>query len=175
MTSAATNELDGLFQHELASVNEDLRRKAALSAFRKLHPSNRVTVEQFLAGLQHHKEMWAALSTLGILDFAEALVGRRETATAAEPTQRRTRISDDQKSALKSAILRVLEGKSSGMNRIEVTAAIIVGGLAPDGLDRAELPEKLRQPLHELVTEGKLHTTGEKRSLKYLSGGKKGK
>lgn len=174
MTTAPANELDSLFQHELQSVNDDVRRQAALAAFRKLHPNNRITVEQFLAGLQCHKEMWAVVSTLGILDFTEALVSH-QSPIAVQPQRRRTRISDDQKSNLKGAILRVLDGKASGMNRIEVTAAIIAGGMTPAGLDRAELPEKLRQPLHELVAEDKLHTVGEKRLMKYLSGGKKGK
>jgi hypothetical protein len=174
MTTAPTPSLERLFESELESVHEDVRRKAALLAFRKLHPSNRVTVEEFLAGIEGHHEMWAAVSKLGIVDFAEALAGRQQEA-AASPAHRRTRISEDQKKTLKSAIARVIEGKSGGMTRIEVTAAIIAGGLTPAGVDRAELPEKLRQPLHELVAEGKLHTVGQKRLMKYHSGGRKGR
>ena len=61
------------------------------------------------------------------------------------------------------------------MNRIEITAAIIVGGQVPPGVERSELADKLRQPLHELVSGGQLYTVGEKRLMKYLSGAKKGK
>lgn len=173
MTTASNTELDGLFQSELNSVNEDVRKKAALAAFQKLRPNNAVSVEQFFSKLQSHKEMWAVVSSLGIIDFAGALAGHKSAAAAAPPSQKRTRISDGQKSNLKSGILKVLEGKAGGMNRIEVTAAIIASGLSPAGIDRAELPEKLRQPLHDLVTEGKLHTVGEKRLMKYFAGKKK--
>lgn len=147
-----------------------MRRQAALAAFEKLRPGNRVTIEQFLASLQRHREMWAVASALGILDFAQAIAGGRAPSTS-EPTAQplQTRISEIQKNNLKSAILHLLDGKT-GMNHIEVTAAIIAGGLAPAGIDRPELPEKLRQPLHELVVERKLHTVGEKRRMKYLAG-----
>lgn len=176
MTPAPATDLNSRFQHELQAVHEDVRSKAALAAFHKLRPRNDVTVEQFLGGLQGHKEMWAAVGSLGIVDFAEALTGS-PSPVATEPQRRRTRINDDQKNDLKGAVLRVLEGQATGLSRIEVTAAIIVGGLSPRGIERATLPEKMRQPLHELVAEGKLYTVGEKRLMKYVMGpsGKKAK
>lgn len=168
--------LDSLFQQELSSVNEDIRRKAALGAFAKLRPNNNITVEQFLTGLQRHKEMWAVVAGLGVVDFAETLMGggRKSTAGSA-PKARRTRLSDEQKNALKSVTLRALEGKSAGFSRTELAAAIASGNQTPAGIERAELADKLRQPLHELLTERKLHTVGEKRLMKYFFGGKKGK
>lgn len=176
MNDTSVTELDGLFQRELQTVNNDVRRKAALAAFEKLRPSNAVTVEQFLNAVQRHSEMWAAVSTLGIVEFAESLVGEREPALA-EPRPQRTRMNDAQKEGLKNAVLRVLEGQAAGLNRIEITAAIIVAGLVPQGIDRSDLADKLRQPLHELAAESKLHTVGEKRLMKYLfgPGGKKAK
>lgn len=169
MTAAPDADLNNRFQHEMQAVNEDVRRNAALAAFHKLRPRSDITVEQFLGGLQGHKEMWAVVGSLGIVEFARALASHPSTA-ATEPRRRRTRINDDQKNSLKGAILRVLEGQSAGMKRIEVTAAIIVGGLVPSGIDRATLPEKVRQPLHELVAEGKLRTVGKKRLMKYVVG-----
>lgn len=174
MTTAETSELDNLFAHELKSVNDDIRRKAALSAFYKLRLNNQITVEQFLNSLERHKEMWEVVGSLGILDFAEALTGHRAQSETA-PKRQRTRISDEQKNSLKEAILRVLEGKMGGLNRLEVTATLVANGLSPAGISRTELPEKLRQPLHELLAEGKLHTVGEKRLLKYVFGEKKPK
>lgn len=168
-------ELDGLFQSELQTVNEDIRRKAALSAFEKLRPSNRVTLEQFLSGLQRHKDIWAAVSTLGIVDFASALIGRQDAVAPTKATRRRTRLNDEQKSGLKNAILLVLEGQAGGKNRSELTAAIAAAGLAPAGIESTELAEKLRQPLQELVATNKLHTVGEKRLMKYVLGGKRGR
>jgi hypothetical protein len=170
MHDASTSELDSIFQHELASAHLDVRRHAALAAFRKLHPSNRITVEEFLAGLQLHKETWAVVSSLGIVDFAEALVGRRRPPTGSAPARRRTRISDEQKNDLKGAVLRVLAGKTGGLNRLELTSAIGAQGLLPQGVDPASLFEKLRQPLHELAAEGQLHTVGQKRRMKYHLG-----
>jgi len=176
MSTTPSNELDSLFQSELASVNEDVRNKAALAAFRKLHPGNRTTVEEFLSSLQRHKEMWAAVSGLGIVDFAESVLGRKKGTAAAAPetARRRTRINDEQKQSLRGAILRVLDGQGGGMSRVEISAAIIDGGLTTTGIDHNDLAEKLRQPLHELVSEGKVHTVGERRAMKYLTG-KKGR
>lgn len=176
MTTAPTSELDGLFQRELESVNDDVRRKAALAAFKKLLPNNRVTVEQFFSGLQRHKDIWSAVASLGITDFAAVLVGRREAQSGpAETGKRRTRLSDEQKGSLKNAILLVLEGSGGGKSRTEITAAIDAAGLSPADIARPDLAEKLRQPLHELLAENKLHTVGEKRLMKYILGGKRGR
>ena len=154
--------------YELQTVNEDVRRLAALATFYRLRPSNNITVEQFLSRLQGHQELWSAVRSLGIVEFAEALAGY-QAPIAVEP-QRRTRLTEDQKISLKAAILQVLAGHSPGMSRTEITAAIVSVGLTPAGIKRTDLPIKVRQPLHELVAEGKLHTVGEKRLMKYVLG-----
>src|SRR5690349_6727248 len=102
MSTTSTNDLDSLFERELQTVNDDVRKKAAFAAFEKLRPSNSITVEQFLAGLERHKDMWAVVSTLRITDFAEALVGKRAPSAASTPAPQeryRTRINDDQKNS----------------------------------------------------------------------------
>ena len=111
MNDASTTELDGLFQRELESINNDVRRAAALTAFQKLQPSNHITVEQFLTAIQRHSEMWAVVSTLGIVEFAESLLGSRPPIDP-ERGRQRTRISDEQQNALKDAVLQVLDGKT---------------------------------------------------------------
>ena len=50
MTTAPAAELDGLFQHELRAVNDDVRRKAALSAFQKLRPGSGVSIDSLTTG-----------------------------------------------------------------------------------------------------------------------------
>ncbi len=166
-------ELDSLFEQELRAQNEDLRRMAALATFYKLHPSNRVTVEQFLSGLKQNKDIWAVVATLGVVDFAEALLGNRP-ATGKAPREgrpgKRTRLTDNQKTALKAAILTVLGSNKDGLNRNDIARAIGAEQLSAIGIDRAELANKLRQPLAELVADSKIHTVGEKRLMKYLSG-----
>ena len=175
MTTAPVSELEGLFQRELESVHDDVRKKAALAAFKKILPTNRVTVEQFFSGLARHKDIWSVVAQLGITEFASIIAGRKEVAADAEPKARRQRLSDEQKSSLKNAILMVLEGHSGGKSRTEITAAIAGAGLSPADIARPDLAEKLRQPLHELLAENKLHTVGEKRLMKYLMGGKRGR
>lgn len=176
MTTAPTSELDGLFQRELESVNDDVRRKAALAAFKKLMPNNRVSVDQFFSSLQRHKDIWAAVAQLGMADFAAIIAGRKEADDDEEESpRRRTRLSDEQKGSLKNAIMMVLEGASGGKSRTEITAAIDAAGLSPADIARTDLAEKLRQPLHELLAENKLHTVGEKRLMKYLLGQKRGR
>ena len=167
MTEYPALELDSHFLRELQTVNEDVRRLAALATFHRLRPSNDVTVEQFLAGLQAHKELWAVVGSLGIVEFAQGLTGH-QAPRATEP-QRRSRLTEDQKASLKAAIVRVLAGHPRGMSRTEVIAAVVSSGLTPAGIERADLPIKVRQPLHELVAGGELHTVGEKRLMKYLA------
>ena len=174
-STPATLEIDSLFEQELRSQNEDLRRQAALRTFGKLHPGNRVTVDQFINSLKANKDIWSAVSTLGILDFAESLLGNRPAAGKAPRSEsskphKRTRLSEAQKNALKSAITSVLGGNKEGLNRNEIAKAISGDQLSAINLDRAELANKLRQPLAELVGDTKIHTVGEKRLMKYLHG-----
>jgi len=170
----ATLEIDTLFEQELRVQNEDLRRQAALRTFHKLHPSNRVSVEQFISSVKQNRDIWSAVSTLGILDFAEAVLGQRvgpiKVGRAEGKPHKRTRLSEAQKNALKTAITGVLNNNKDGLNRNEIAKAISAEQLSSINLDRGELANKLRQPLAELVGDGKIHTVGEKRLMKYLPG-----
>ena len=173
-STPATLEIDSIFEQELRSQNEDLRRQAALRTFYKLHPGNRVTVDQFINNIKGNKDIWSAVSTLGILDFAEAVLGHRPAANKVSKSDskphKRTRLSESQKNALKSAITGVLGGNKEGLNRNEIAKAISSDQLSAINVDRAELANKLRQPLAELVGDSKIHTVGEKRLMKYLPG-----
>lgn len=169
MTASPALELDSFFLRELQTVNEDVRRLAALATFNRLRPSNDITVERFLAGLQAHEELWAVVGSLGIVEFAQGLTGHQAVPRATEP-QRRSRLTEDQKVSLKAAMVRVLAGHPGGMTRTEAVAAVVSSGLTPAGLKLSDLPIKVRQPLHELVAEGAIHTIGKKRLMKYLAG-----
>jgi hypothetical protein len=168
MTPDAPLDLNSRFELELQAGHDSLRREAALAAFHKLQPSNSITVEEFLDGLHRHPDLWAVVGSLGITEFAQVL-SRRSGPAPAEPRRRRTRISKDQKDQMKAAILQVFVGHPNGLTRGEVTSAVVAAGLAPAGIDSAVLVEKVRQPLHELVAEGKLRTVGEKRLMRYLT------
>ena len=162
-------ELDSSFLRELQPMNEDVRRLAALATLHRLRPSNELTVEGLLTGLHAHKELWTVIGSLGIVEFAQALTGQPAAPLAATPP-RRTRLTEEQKGSLKAAILRVLAGLPQGMSRTEVVAAVVAAGMTPAGIRRDDVLVKVRQPLHELVAAGEIHTVGEKRLMKYLSG-----
>lgn len=172
MTASATLELDSFFLRELQTVNEDVRRVAALATFNRLRPGNDITVEEFLTSLQAHADLWAVVGSLGIVEFAQALTGGSEPAAAASApeSERRTRLTESQKAGLKEAIVRVLAAHPPGMSRTEVTAAVVAANLTPAGIKAEDLPIKVRQPLHELVAARQIHTVGEKRLMKYLAG-----
>ncbi len=174
VTNPATLEIDSLFEQELRVQNEDLRRQAALRTFYKLHPNNRVTVDQFINSVKQNKDIWSAVSTLGVLDFAEAVLGHRtgvsRVGRGEGKPHKRTRLSEAQKNGLKSAIAAVLGSNRDGLNRNEIAKAINSDQLTAMNLDRGELANKLRQPLAELVSDNKIHTVGEKRLMKYLAG-----
>lgn len=170
------DELESLFRQELQTQDEELRRQAAMATLHRLNPTNRLTVEQFFQDLQRHKDLWSVASGMGILDFVAILLGGRSPASAesAKPERtRRTRLTDDAKTALKVAIARVLTSAADGMSRTDLGRAIAEQGLAPSSVDQAELADKLRLPLSELVSEGRLHTVGEKRLMRYVAGGGK--
>lgn len=172
---ATTGSLDinSLFEQELQARNEDLRRQAALTMFYKLHPTNKVNVEQFIAGIKQHKDVWAVVSTMGVVDFAEAILGGKGRATAAPASgkpARRTRLNETQKNTLKTVIQKALGESKDGLNRNEIAKAVSNEQLTTIGVSRDELANKLRQPLGELVSDGKIHTVGEKRLMKYLVG-----
>lgn len=168
MNTAEPIELDSSFLRELQPMNEDVRRLAALATLHRLRPSNELTVEGLLTGLHAHKELWAVIGSLGIVEFAQALTGPAASLAATPP--RRTRLTEQQKGSLKVAILRVLAGHPPGMSRTEVVAAVVAASMTPAGIRRDDLLVKVRQPLHELVTAGEIHTVGEKRLMKYLAG-----
>jgi hypothetical protein len=172
---ATTGSLDisSLFEQELQARNEDLRRQAALTMFYKLHPNNKVNVEQFIAGIKQHKDVWSVVSTMGVVDFAEAILGGKVRAPAQAPAgkpARRTRLNENQKTNLKQVIQKTLSDSKDGLNRNEIAKNVSNEQLSNIGVSRDELANKLRQPLSELVSDGKIHTVGEKRLMKYLVG-----
>jgi hypothetical protein len=169
-------EIGSLFEQELQSLNENLRRQAAQSMFKKLQPSNKYTVEQFLSLLKEHKEVWMTVSKMGIVDFADAINdGQRLREAHRRPEflrtdGKRTRLNEGQKQALKQLVLRVLGDRKEGLNRNELADGITPDQIAGLGVDRSELANKLRQPLAELVHDNRIHTVGEKRLMKYHIG-----
>jgi hypothetical protein len=172
----AAADVEGIFQRELQAINEDVRRKAALSTIHNLRLNNRVTVDQFVSSIQKHKDVWAVVSTMGIIDLAMALTGRAAPAPEKEAAPKtRTRLSDEQKSGLKGVALRLLESHKAGLSRTELAAVIRDEQLKPAGIADEELADKLRIPLAELVNENKIHTVGEKRLMKYVPGATKKK
>jgi hypothetical protein len=165
-------DINSMFENELKARNEDLRRQAAESMFHKLHPSNKVSVEQFIAGIKQHRDVWAVVSTMGIVDFADAILGGK-TGNPAVPggkLARRTRLNEKQKNSIKAIIQKLLEDSKDGLSRSEIAKCIPSDPLAAIGVNLDELANKLRQPLSELLSDGKIHTVGEKRLMKYWAG-----
>jgi len=165
-------DINVLFDNELQACNEDLRRQAAQTMFYKLHPTNKVSVEQFLADLKQHPDVWAVVSTIGIVDFADAIAGgkARSRAAASDQPTRRTRLNEAQKNRIKVAIQNLLSDSKEGFSRSEIAKCIPNDQLARIGVSLDELANKLRQPLGELVSAGMIHTVGEKRLMKYWAG-----
>ena len=171
----AVFDISSLFEQEFQARNEDLRRQAALSMLSKLRPSARVTMAEFLDTLQQHKDVWTAVLSMSVVEFASNLGGRphSEAVAPTESKTKRTRISDAQKNSLKGAIVSVLGNHHDGLNRADLAGQIADNVLATIGVKREELADKLRQPLGELVADKKIHTVGEKRLMKYHAGAKK--
>ena len=71
------------------------------------------------------------------------------------------------------SVISVLPAKLRHFSDKKASEMCIRDRLSTVGVDRAELANKLRQPLGELVGDNKIHTIGEKRLMKYHSGPKK--
>lgn len=168
----STLDINVLFESELQACNEDLRRQAAQTILYKLHPTNKMSVEQFFADLKQHRDVWAVVSTMGIVDFAGAIVGdkAKNQADASDKPARRTRLNETQKNRIKVAIQKLLSDSKEGFSRSEIAKCIPNDQLATIGVRLDELAHKLRQPLGELVSDGTIHTVGEKRLMKYWAG-----
>lgn len=69
-------DVNALFEQELQSRADDLYREAAIAMLSKLRPSNHITVAEFLDGLTPHPDVWSVVSTMGVGEFAAALLGR---------------------------------------------------------------------------------------------------
>lgn len=169
-------EIGSIYEQELQKVNENLKRQAALSMFQKLQPNNKTTVDQFLAALKQHKEVWSIVANMGIVEFADAIndgrrlrEGRGRQAEA-RGEGKRTRLNEQQKQALKGMVVSVLADAKEGYTRHEIARNIGNEQILNWGVARHELANKLRQPLAELVSENKIYTVGEKRLLRYLHG-----
>lgn len=130
----------------------------------KLRPSARVTMAEFLDALQQHKEVWSAVLSMSIVEFASSRAGRphSETGAATEPKTRRTRVSDAQRKSTKGAIVSVLGNRHDGLTRVELAGQIADNVLATIGVKREELADNSRQPLSEFVVDKKIHIVGEK-------------
>lgn len=171
-TMNSTLDINSLFEQELQARKDDLRRQAAQTMVYKLHPTNLIKVEQLLAEIKQHRDVWAVVATMGIVDFAAAIVGDKagnRTAQSGEPV-RRTRLNEAQKNSLKVAIQKLLDDSKDGLSRSEIAQCIPSEQLATMGVSLDGLANKLRQPLGELVGEGKIHTVGEKRQMMYWAG-----
>ena len=179
-SAEASVDVTSRFEQELQSRAEDLYREAALAMLAKLHPSNKVTVEEFLAALEQHKDVWSAVSRMGVIEFAATLRGRvgatesddEESPAAESGSGKRTRLSEAQKNSLKGIIISTLGGARDGLSRTDIAGQISNDLLSTVGISRDELADKLRQPLHELIADNKIHTVGEKRLMRYHNGGK---
>ena len=73
-------------------------------------------------GIKQHRDVWAVVSTMGIVDFADAILGGK-TRTPASPTgkpARRTRLNETQKNTIKAAIQKLLGDSKDGLSRSEI-------------------------------------------------------
>lgn len=82
----------------------------------------------------------------------------------------RTRLNKTQKNSIKVAIRKLLSDSKEGLSRSEIAQCLPNDQLDTIGVSLDELANKLRQPLGELVSDGTIHTVGEKRLMKYWAG-----
>ena len=113
------------------------------------------------------------MSTMGIDDFVETIGGksvRRKSKPGKEPQPSAPPVGSAEELAQRHHHQRALECQRWPEPWQEIADNINNELLANVGVDRAELANKLRQPLGELVADNKIHTIGEKRPMKYHNG-----
>jgi len=169
-------KVDALYEEERNALNQELGRKAALSMLCRMRFGNQLTVGSFMTQMQEHKDVWGALSGIGVMDFARAVMGGNAAVipgpTAANEDEGevigRTRLTDAQKEQLKELIMEVMEPAEEGIGRRTIAERMGEEQVAQLGIAQQQLAAKLKQPLAELVKEGRLATDGERRLMVYV-------
>lgn len=162
------SQMPALFSEELQTLQEDISRRAALAVLDRIRFTNATTLGDFLAEMKQRKDLWAVLTTVGVVDFAKAICGV-VPGQAEDVVEPRTRISESQKQGLKDLVLKTLQTANVGLNRKDLAARFSDNELDQLGLPRNDkLADKLRQPLLELLREKSIRSEGEKRLLVYL-------
>lgn len=162
-------KIEELYKQELQSLHEKISKQAAQSLLKKLQPSNKITVEQLFLDLKEHKAMWEEVSGMGALDFLCELMGDRKIHVSDEKTNgQRTRLTNKQIESLHVKILQILNEHRDGLNRKQISSYFSVQEIKNLQIDPRELFDKLRIPLSELIKQGSIHSTGNKRLLKYF-------
>ena len=161
--------IEELYKQELHSLHEKISKQAARDLLEKLQPSNKITVEQLFLDLKQHKQMWEEISGMGALDFLCALLGERKLHVSDEKTNgQRTRLTNKQIESLHVKILQILNEHRDGLNRKQISSYFSVQEIKNLQIDPRELFDKIRIPLSELIKQGSIHSTGNKRLLKYF-------
>ena len=162
-------DFHALYRERMRLVADDLRRQVARSAIESMRPSNRLSVGDFLTALQQDPEVWDAVASLGLMDFAGSVTGRRRSWPGLVPAKR-SRLTATQTASLKSAIVAVLMRHADGLVRRQIAQSFDEKAMKRLRLDRSTLPRKLRQPMAQLLAERKIHTVGQKRGARYFAG-----
>lgn len=180
--------IDRLFAEEVENRQEDVRQQAVQAILSRRDLLGRFTVGQYVQKLQREaKDMWEVVAEMNLLGFADIVSGAEGLRAENERLKaeidavhaghylqngavppKRSRLRNVQKDALKRIILDVLKGHDEGLRRGELAACIPDQRLKEVRLVRFRLTTKLRIPLQELLQEGKMITTGEKRFLRYM-------
>lgn len=158
--------IEELYKQELQSLHEKISKQAARALLEKLQPSNKITAEQLFLDL---KQMWEEISGMGALDFLCALLGDRKLHVSVQrPHGQRTRLTNSQIESLHVKILQILNEHQEGLNRKQISSYFSVQEIKNLQIDQRELFDKLRIPLSELLTQGRIYSQGNKRLLKYF-------
>ena len=160
-----------LYHEQLREITDWYQRQAAMVSVMQLRPTNGVTVESLLTALQKTPDLWAAVATMGIIDFAKAIVGsRRQEPGTPQLLEKRSRLSPVQIRTLESAIVAALEQHSNGLSRRQILQEIDAAVRQQFRSSTARPLLKLRQPLAHLMVENKIHSVGRKRAARYFVG-----
>lgn len=170
------SQVEAIYEEELKAINQELGRKAALAMLSRMRFGNQLTLGEFMDQMRDHKDVWSALSGIGVTDFARAVVGGGMT-EAAPPSASgddddeavgRTRLTEVQKESLKEMIMEVMEAADEGLGRRVIAERMSEERVAELGIAQQQLAAKLKQPLAELVNDERLATEGQRRLMVYV-------
>ena len=165
----AVHHIADAYKKEKENIQKNYQKEAAMSVFQNMAIDEEVTNGQLLEMLQSDPELIEVWNYLPVTEFSRIVLGHEKTnpSFVREEKKKRIRLSNQQSTELKQLIKNTLAAFPGGLMRDHLAKEMNKEG-GKLGLTPQEIKSKIRSPIVDLVKDGTLYKTGEKRGVRYI-------